>query len=530
VGNYRAQILTYIDQISRRRWTALAVAWVVCIIGWGIVSLLPDSFQSEARIYVDTQSLLNPLLKGISVRADDQRDQDIAVMQQTLTSRPNLEKVAQLTDLDKTVKSPAGLQKLIDKLQQHIDVTNQGHNLFKVDFTDNSPETAKRVVQALLAIFVESNVGDRRTDMQSARAFIESQLAEYNAKLVDAERRLADFKVANVDYIADASQSFAARLEQARMTVKQRSDDVEDLTEQAAELKSQLAATPQFLAVDAMPQVIVGQVGPPLRQQIRALQSKIDELRVQYTDKYPEILRSREVLKELQAQATKASELSGNAANSNDNGYGRSEIVNEVYAQMSLRLSDLEEKLRSAKHQREDAKEALADLQNRSSRAPGIEAQYTALTRDYQVLKSNYDELLARRESARIAEAADSSTDAVQFRIIAEPEQPAFPSGPKRRIFNAIVFVLGAAAGCATAVGLAEIEDCITAPDDLRKLGRGAVFGCITDAATLLNFEPFFKRHGKIIIYAGALSLLCLISVLAAPNLSTLPQAIASEL
>ena len=120
---------------------------VICIPGWAFVASLPDHYVSEARIYVDTQSLLNPLLKGISVRADDpKRDQDVMIMQRTLTSRPNLTKVAQLTDLDKTTKSVFEMQALLDRLESHTEITNEGNNLFKVKFTDNSALTAKLVV------------------------------------------------------------------------------------------------------------------------------------------------------------------------------------------------------------------------------------------------------------------------------------------------------------------------------------------------------------------------------------------------
>jgi uncharacterized protein involved in exopolysaccharide biosynthesis len=102
-----ASSATSIDQVWRRRWLALGFAWTVCAVGWLAVALMPDRFQSEARFYVDTQSLLTPLLKGISVNADDRsRDQEVAIMQRTLTSRPNLTRIAQMTDLDKSVNSP----------------------------------------------------------------------------------------------------------------------------------------------------------------------------------------------------------------------------------------------------------------------------------------------------------------------------------------------------------------------------------------------------------------------------------------
>src|SRR6185295_6035403 len=108
MNDVKRLVLFYLDQLWRRRWLALTFAWGVCVLGWLSVSFLPDRYVSEARFYVDTMTLLNPLLKGISVNADDHgRDQEVAIMQRTLTSKPNLTRVAQMTDLDKSVSSEA---------------------------------------------------------------------------------------------------------------------------------------------------------------------------------------------------------------------------------------------------------------------------------------------------------------------------------------------------------------------------------------------------------------------------------------
>src|SRR5262249_31665250 len=143
-------------------------------------------------------------------------------------------------------------------------------------------------------------------------------------------------------------------------------------------------------------------------------------------------------LREQQAQEAK-DVREGKAPPSAD----RSEVPNEVYNQLTINLAELDGKAAGAKHRLGDAEAELEDLQKKSVEGPRIEAEFTALTRDYQVLKSSYDSLLVRRESARIGEAADSSADSMQFRIIAEPEEPAYPAGPMRHLFNALIFVAG---------------------------------------------------------------------------------------
>ena len=74
--------------------------WLLCPIGWLGVTTLPDQYESSARVYVDTQSLLRPLMKGLMVETDP--NTQIRLMIKTLLSRPNLERITRMTDLDLT--------------------------------------------------------------------------------------------------------------------------------------------------------------------------------------------------------------------------------------------------------------------------------------------------------------------------------------------------------------------------------------------------------------------------------------------
>ncbi len=181
MGNFATDILPVIAAIWRRRWYALALAWFLSLAGWTVVAVLPDKFKSEARVYIDTTSLLGPLLKGIAVETD--LDQEVAIMQRTLLSRPNLAEVARATDLDLEATTPIEMEGLLSRIERSASIRAQGRNLFTVGYIDGDPVLAKAVVQALLTIFVETNLGQNRQDMENARSFIESQLAIYQKQL-----------------------------------------------------------------------------------------------------------------------------------------------------------------------------------------------------------------------------------------------------------------------------------------------------------------------------------------------------------
>ncbi|HSK31693.1 MAG TPA: chain-length determining protein, partial [Candidatus Limnocylindria bacterium] len=171
------QLLFYATFCWRRRWLALVTAWLVCILGWSIVTFLPDQYRSSGIIYIETQSVLQPLLKGLAIEADI--GAQVAVMQQTLLTRTNLEEVARRTDLDISAHSPLQVDRLLEDLQQRIEVTGKQKNLFSISVVDTVPRRTKETVDALVNIFVEGNLGQNRTDMDMAEKFLVNQIKEY---------------------------------------------------------------------------------------------------------------------------------------------------------------------------------------------------------------------------------------------------------------------------------------------------------------------------------------------------------------
>jgi polysaccharide chain length determinant protein (PEP-CTERM system associated) len=522
--DFKALAFQFLDQLHRRKWIALGVVWIVCVFGWCVVAFMPDRYVSEARFHVDTTSLLTPLLKGISVNSDDNtRDQQVAIMQRTLTSRPNLLKVAQMTDLDKGASSDAALQDLVTSLEGRISIRSQGTNLFQVQFTDNSPTIARNVVQALLTLFVESSIGDKRNDIRSARTFIDTQIEEYEVKLKAAERKVADFKVENVQYLSSNSQTFAARMEAAQDNLKSARFEYDDAMSLVSQMRQQLNATPRYLSINAAPQVIVGggYVGGSLQQRIMATQARLDELRLQFTEKHPDVIAAQKALDRMMADQNRDG---GNSSTSSDP--MRAQVPNELYSQLSLRLAEAEGRSTTARRKLAEAESIFQSLEARANEAPIIEAEFTNLNRDYEVFRASYDTLLQRRESARIAAAADSTAEPIQFRMVAAPELPARPSGPHRELLNVAVFIAGLMAAAGFIILLTKIDDRVSAVGDLDDFGDVRTLGSVSAVAQ----EPFrliFNRKLDNFGWAAAgLVILFGLVLFIQPNFSMLAKSI----
>ena len=191
------QAITILRGMWKHRWLGLGVAWVVGALGVAVVLRIPDKCEASARIYVDTQSILKPLMSGLAIEPNV--DQQIMVLSRTLISRPNIEKLVRMADLDLNIKSKQAQEALVDQLMTSLTIKSTSRdNLYTLAYSDAQPERAKKVVQSLVSIFVESSLGDKRKDTDSAIKFIDDQILVYQKKLEEAENRLKEFKLKNI--------------------------------------------------------------------------------------------------------------------------------------------------------------------------------------------------------------------------------------------------------------------------------------------------------------------------------------------
>src|SRR5947207_10087229 len=146
----------------RKRWMLVATAWAVCLVGWASVSTLPDTYESHARIYVDADAILNPLLRGLAI--DSAMANQLDMMQRTLLSRPNLDKLINMTDLNISAIEPQQREKLIERLGREIKVSSEGRNLFTVTYRNANPQLARDVRAGVVTIFMEQPNGSNRRD------------------------------------------------------------------------------------------------------------------------------------------------------------------------------------------------------------------------------------------------------------------------------------------------------------------------------------------------------------------------------
>ena len=204
--NWKLRLFSHLAGAWQFRWYGLVAAFLVCISGWFAVAVIPNIFESEAKVYIDTDTLLRPLLKGLAVTTD--AEQEVNVMLRTLLSTTNVERVVRATDQNAGTMSTTTLRDKISSIQRRVQLRDLGTaNLYSISFQDSNPRYAQAVTQSLLSVLIDSNLGSQRHDSDSARSFLDNQIDDYEQKLTQADKSRADFKAAHINFFSAGSDN-----------------------------------------------------------------------------------------------------------------------------------------------------------------------------------------------------------------------------------------------------------------------------------------------------------------------------------
>lgn len=496
------QLLSYINGIWRYRWFMMLVIWVVCIVGWGVVYQLPDKYESAARVQVDTQSMLQPLLRGLTITTN--ASQRVQLVTRTLLSRPNLEKLARMTDLDLVALTPTDMEKLLDDLNGDIRISSaREKDLYTIAYANSDRELAKRVVQSLLTIFVESTLGESREETDSAQEFVEQQIKAYEAKLEAAELRLAQFKQTNIGMMPGSAQDYYGQLQVAKSNLQQAQLALQEAENQVEQFEFQLEEDEDsyLLYSELQPEM-----GSALDMRIQNLQERMEELLLRFTEKHPDVVEITRLIEELELKREEDHVLM------DEMDLGPAD--NPVYQQSKMQLAQAEANVASMIVRVAEYERRIGVLQERVDSVPKIEAELKQLDRDYGIHKQNYQALLSRRESANMAEQAEISGDQLKFRVVDPPRVPIHPSSPNRPLLMTAVLIGSIAAGIVFAFFLYLLRPTFdSARVVMEKLGRPVLGG-----VSMIHNQEWSKKHrralvaysiagvGLLLLYGGALT------------------------
>ncbi|GAO34850.1 chain-length determining protein [Sulfuricella sp. T08] len=493
-----AQLLSHVKGIWKYRWYAVIAAWVVALAGWITVYKLPDRYEATARVYVDTESILKPLLSGMTTSPN--MEQQVSIMSRTLFSRPNVERVLRMVDLDIKTSTAKDREQQIKELMDEIKIGTTGRdNLYTILYSHENPKLAKDVVQSFLTIFVEGSLGDKKQGSASAVHFIEQQIKAYEEKLVLAENALKEFKRKNIGLLPREGGDYFAKLTTTSESLHQAQLELREAENARNSIKKQMT--------DEEPDQKAGQPlaaevsNPEIDGRINDLNKNLDALRLNFTERHPDIVAAKRLIAQLEERKKEEAKLSKRSADPGKN-------YSPMLQQINVALMEAEARVASMKARVAEYSARYNQLKAQINAIPQVEAEFTQLNRDYEVNKGNYEKLLERRESAKMSGEMATTTELLTFKIIDPPMVPQIPTAPNRFRLVSLVFLGALLAGIGTALLMSLIRPTFQSQGTLREITGFPVLGTVS---MIWTHQEIIKRKKG--VYAFGLSLLFLLGL-----------------
>jgi polysaccharide chain length determinant protein (PEP-CTERM system associated) len=492
------QLLAILRGMWQRRWFGLGVAWLVAIIGTIVVFRLPDKYEASARVYVDTDSLLRPLMAGMAVTAD--AGQQVAILSRLLLSRPNMEKIIRKSDLDTSAGKNAA--DLVDEVASSLNITRAGgDNLYTIAFRYPDGRKARDVVQAALSTFIEQSLGQTRGGTDSARKFLDDQIKDYETKLRDSEARMEAFRLKYLGLFGTNGQSYVAQMSALAGQIKDTRIELRVAEQTRDGIRQQLdqqtahgpSATPKGSATISV---------PGLDARINELKRQLDELLRKYTDEHPDVVGTKRVLAQLEEDRQREVEVRMNAAKNDPVNPVSGDVVAQ---QLQVALNEAEANLTTVRAQLGEYEARYNQLRSSAETLPKIDMEFTQLSRDYDMQKRQYESLVARRETASLTGKVEEAGVA-EFRIIDPPRVTPNPVAPNRLLLLGVVVAVSLFAGLAVSWLVSQVRPTFHDGRSLREVVQRPLLGMVSILPS--HGLRVMRRRAALLFAGGVTSLL----------------------
>lgn len=507
----------------RYRWAGLAAAWLIAVLGWLYVFALPDNYEAHSRVFVDTRTILRPALQGLAVNED--LNAEVNYVRQALLAGPQLLKVAQeagmVPDGAGTGAQAAAIELLAKNTMIQVksasgdeaeDRDHSAGNIYRITYQDADRARALKVVGILSHDLVTGTVYSTHAESESAQRFLETQLKDYGERLRASEAKLAEFKSQHLGVMPTESGGYFAELFKENQAIEDTQNKLRTAESRVTTLQRELRGDAAISAVGGGGGQNGG-AGADTLTRIAETQAHLDDLLLKYTDKHPDVIAARATLAELkQRRAAEIESLRKGDANAAALSRASS---NPVYQGIALQLNQAEVDVSDLRSELADHQKKVEQLRAMLSTAPGVEAQYQQLARDYEVNKEQYTTMLGNYEKTRVGARANEA-GSVRFNVVQPPSVSQAPVWPNRPLFLAGVLLLALLAGLGSAYGLNMLQPVAGSARALATLTGATVIGVLGNAFPARS-NRFARRDRRRVYLAAA----CLVATFAAVLLAS---------
>jgi len=466
------------------KYKRIAVVIALCVSAsiWGYVFFMPDKYESRAKVHIDTATAIRPLMKGVVV--DPDITSMIRIIQQLMFTRPNLEKIVELSLLNQSREAVSSEN--IEKLKTEITIRSSGNkDIFDIAYSSDDPEIAKSVVQSVLTVFSEQTQGKAQSDASDAHDFIEQQIRDYEIRLQEAEKSREDFTRNHLNLVLESDQVHILQ------AVKQEIQDAATALQQAQAKKNVLAE--QLKEVQASTSDDWGAAAPgaaPVDSRIKSLRDRKADLMLKYTNKHPDIIEIDHLIEVLQNQNQPAKNTTEDAEH-----LGPEKMSNPYVQTLKTAIDNAGTEVAAAQALIDSLNARKNKLEEGLKEKLTLETEMKNMNRDYETISKQYSTLLERREQAHITERIDDQTSRLKFKIADPPSKPLKPSFPNRVLFYSLALAGGFVSGFGVALLLYTLNPVYMSNKQVRETTGLPSLGSVSYVAlpkTAANIDWFF--------------------------------------
>jgi polysaccharide chain length determinant protein (PEP-CTERM system associated) len=476
------------DALVRRRWLAgLTLAGGVVTV-LSVVFFLPDVYRSSATVLIDRQQIPDDLVRS-TVTSD--LEIRLHTISQEILSRSRLEALIERFSLYPELRESAPVEEVVERMREDVNLqllkgTDRGGDrggrgtvAFRISYLGSDAQKAALVANTLASFYIEENLKVRERQAAGTAEFLRVQLEDAKRRLEQQEQQVGRFKEQHIGALPQQMEANLATLEQLNNQLRVNSESQIMVSERRAALQKQ---------VDELEGA--GAPGGPRHtaERLATLNAELTQLRTRYSEKYPDVIRLKREIAELEEQWRKGEQAQA--------GSKRPLPANPQLVELRTALGDLDARARALQAEGTTLQRALARYQQRVENVPRTEQEYQKLARDYETTKELYRSLLTRQAQAEVAENMEQRQKGEQFRIIEPALASEKPTAPDRPKLIALGLLLALGLAVAAVVVAEQLDTSYHDVEDLRVHARAPVLASIPRVVTAAALEERRRRLG----------------------------------
>ena len=445
---------------DRRKWLAILVFAAVSTTSAIVTFALPAIYQSTATVRVVGPQLPPDVVRPPFSGSPDSRLQTIS---QEVLSQPRLESLIHQFGLFPSVQGKLSADALVERMRRDIDVKPSVDRTgsmvdFTVKYQGPDASTVAQIANTLASAYVEENAKLRDRQATGAAEFLGAQLAEVKATLEQQERNVSDFKRQHHDELPEQMASNRQQLQHLTNQLLLNRENQTRIRNQIESAKSiqtisrvPVPATRQGPAAPAAPDSETTQLNK-LRQELDKLKAELDSLLIEHTARHPDVINKRQQIRALESKIealerkiTESRPMPVPAPRPKDEPVPPT--PNPEALQVERLLAELNAELKSLMEEEAKMTAAIGTYQARINNTSKREVELQELSRDCESTRDLYRTLLRRHQEAQLSENLEQHQKAEQFRVDPKAIPATTPSAPNRL---RLLFV-----GLAASIGLA---------------------------------------------------------------------------